>query len=115
MDQNNVINMIRNSENLPPIPKDFGTITQMFSMPSEYDMDQCVEYLSRYPKLETFIIQELNYGSKLHREIQTLKEAINYLGAKNSSLITIAYITRLLLPNKNGRTKLFNRVKYWKH
>lgn len=115
MDQHNIINLIKKSEDLPKVPKEFGTIINMFSKPSEYDLDQCVEYFSRYPQLGAILIEELNYDSRLKREIQTIKEAINYLGAKNSALIIISYVTRLLIPNNSGRTKLFNREKYWKH
>lgn len=115
MDQHNIINLIKDSEHLPKIPKDFGTIINMLSKPRDYDMDQCVEYFSRFPQLGTILIEELNYNSKLKREIQTIKEAINYLGAKNSALIMIAYVTRLLIPNESGRTKCFDNKKYWKH
>ncbi len=115
LDQHNIIKMIKDSEELPKIPLDFGTIIKMFSEPSDYNMDQCVEYFSRFPQLGTVLIQELNYDSKLNREIRTIKEAINYLGAKNAALIIIAYVTRLLIPDRHGRTKLFDNKKYWKH
>lgn len=115
MDQHNIIDLIKESENMPKIPKDFGAIIKMFSDPSGYSLDKCVEYFSRFPQLETVLIQELNYETKLRREIRTLKEAINYLGAKNSALIIIAYVTRLLIPNRYGRTKFFDNKIYWKH
>ncbi|MBB2183293.1 HDOD domain-containing protein [Lachnospiraceae bacterium MD1] len=115
MDQHNIIKLIKASENLPQIPKDFGEIVNMFSKPNDYDLNLCVEYFSRFPELETVLIRELNYISKLEKKIQTIKEAINYLGAKNSALIIIAYVTRLLIPDKNGRTKIFDNKKYWKH
>lgn len=115
MDQHNIINLIKASEDLPKIPKDFGAIIKMFSEPSDYDLDQCVEYFSRFPQLGTVLIQELNLDSRLKKEIRTIKEAINYLGAKTSGLIIIAYVTRLLIPNKYGKTKLFDSKKYWKH
>lgn len=38
-----------------------------------------------------------------------------YLGAKNTKIIAIAYITKLLLPNRSGRAKLFDNKAYWKH
>ena len=115
MDQHNILDMIKDSEELPKIPKGFGAILEMFSEPSDYDMDRCVEYFSCFPQLETFLIQGLNYDSKLNREIRTIKEAISYLGAKNAVCIMIAYTTRLLIQNKHGRTKLFDNKKYWKH
>jgi HD-like signal output (HDOD) protein len=115
LDQHKIFNLIRDTEDLPQIPKDFGTIIEMFSRPSEYDLDLCIEYFSRFPQLEAVLLQELNLDSRIKRQIQSLKEAINFLGAKKSALIVIAYVTRLLIPDKSGKTKLFDRKKYWKH
>lgn len=115
MEQHNIIKMIRESEMLPIIPKEFGTILEMFTKPVDYNLDQCVEYFSRYPELETVLIQELNYDPRLNKKIRTIREAINFLGAKRASLIIIAYVTRLLVPNKFGKTKFFDKKLYWKH
>lgn len=115
MEQHNIINLIKNSGNLPQIPQDFGEILKMLLEPIEYDLNQCVENFLRFPQLEALLIQVLNYNAKFNREIRTIKDAINYLGAKKTKIITIAYITRLLLPDNKGRAKLFNNKKYWKH
>lgn len=115
MEQHNIINLIKNSGNLPQIPQDFGEILKMLLEPIEYDLNQCVENFLRFPQLEALLIQVLNYNAKFNREIRTIKDAINYLGAKKAKIITIAYITRLLLPDNKGRAKLFNNKKYWKH
>ena len=37
------------------------------------------------------------------------------MGAKNTRMIAIAYITRLLLPNRKGRAEIFDNKTYWKH
>lgn len=115
MEQHNIINLIKTSGNLPQIPKDFGEILKMLLEPIEYDLNQCIENFLRFPQLEALLIQVLNYNAKFNREIRTIKDAINYLGAKKAKIITIAYITRLLLPDNKGRAKLFNNKKYWKH
>lgn len=115
MVEHNIIKLIKASGHLPQIPKDFGEILKMLLEPYEYDLDQCVENFSRFPQLEAVLIQVLNYNSKLNREIRTIKDALNYLGAKNAKIIAISYVTRLLLPDNRGRAKLFNNKKYWKH
>lgn len=115
MDEHMIINLIRNSGHLPQIPKKLGEILKMLMEPIEYDMNQCVDNFSRFPELEVHLIQVLNYNSNLNREIRTIKDAINYLGAKKAKIIAIAYVTRLLLPDNRGRAKLFNNKKYWKH
>jgi len=115
MQDHPIIKRIQESNYLPEIPETFGEILNMLLEPSEFIMDRCIEKLSSLPKLEESLIQVLNYNSKLNREILTLKDAIIYLGAKNTKIVIIAYITKLLLPNKNGRAKLFNNKTYWKH
>lgn len=115
MDEHKIIKLIKSSEHLPQIPKDFGEILKMLLEPVEYNIDICVENFTRFPQLEALLIQVLNYNPKLKREIKTVKDALNYLGAKNAKIIAISYVTKLLLPDNKGRAKLFINKKYWKH
>lgn len=110
-----IIKQIKESGYLPQIPKDFGEVLNMLLEPCEFNMDECIEKLSKIPELESTLIQVLNYTSRLNREIVTLKDAVLYLGAKNTRMIAIAFITKLLLPNNSGRAKIFNNKTYWKH
>lgn len=115
MQEHPTIKLIRQSGYLPKIPKIFGETLNMLLEPSEFNMDECIERLAVLPGLESTLIQALNYSSKLRRAFITLKDAVVYLGAKNTRMIVIAYITKLLLPNKDGRAKIFDNGKYWKH
>ncbi|NLE23724.1 MAG: HDOD domain-containing protein [Clostridiaceae bacterium] len=110
-----IIQTIRQSNYLPEIPKVFGETLNMLLEPYEYDMDAFIGKISGLPNMESTLIQALNYSTKLNRKFLTLKDAVLYLGANNTKMIVIAYITRLLLPNKNGRAKKFDKRKYWKH
>jgi len=110
-----IIKQIKESGYLPQIPKDFGEVLNMLLEPCEFNMDECIEKLSKIPELESTLIQVLNYTSRLNREIVTLKDAVLYLGAKNTRMIAIAFITKLLLPNNSGRAKIFNNKSYSKH
>lgn len=111
MPEHEIIHLIQSSGKLPPMPKDFGEILGLLLKPTEYDVDQCVEYFSQFPKLESLLLEVLSDNSKI--KIKTTKDAINYLGAKKAKLIAIAYATRLLL--SYGRAKIFDKEKYWKH
>lgn len=116
MDNHPTIKLIQQSGYLPDIPKEFGETLNMLLEPYDYDIDEFVEKLSTLPNLESTLIQALNYSTKLNRKFLTLKDAILYLGAKNARMIAIAYITGLmLLPNRNGRARKFDNIKYWKH
>ena len=115
MQNHPIIKQIKQSNILPQIPKAFGDTLHMLMNPYGFDINQCIERLSSLPKLESTIIQFLNYNSRLNRKFVTLKDAILYLGAKNTRMIAIAYITRLLLPGSSGRTRIFDNEKFWKH
>jgi len=115
MQDHPVIKLIQQSNYLPEIPREFGETLCMLLEPCEFFIDECIGKLSRIPNLELTLIQALNYNSKLGREIVDLKDAVLYLGAKNTRMIAIVYITRLLLPSRNGRAKIFDKKKYWKH
>lgn len=47
--------------------------------------------------------------------MSNLREAVIYLGMHTVQVLLIAFITRTLLPEKSGRSKLFSRISYWKH
>ncbi len=115
MEEHKIIRLIKESEHLPHIPREFGDILRMLLAPVEYDIDQCVENFSRFPKLGEFLIQIVNLNSNFKRQIFSVKEAINYLGASNAKIIAIAYVTRLMLPDRNGKAQLFDNKIYWKH
>lgn len=113
MQNHSIIKLIQQSNYLPVIPKELGEILNMLQDPYSYDIDECIIKLSGITDLEKNLISALNY--KLNRKSLTLKDAVLYLGANNTRMIAIAYITRLMLPDRKGRTKQFNRKIYWKH
>ncbi len=115
MEEHKIICMIKESEHLPQIPKEFGDVLRMLMAPVDYNIDQCVENFSRFPKLGEFLIEIVNFNTDFYRKINSLKEAINYLGATNAKIIAIAYVTRLMLPDRFGKAKLFDNKIYWKH
>lgn len=115
MENYKIIQLIKNSNHLPEVPKSFGEILNMLFDPCNYNMDVCIEKFSHHPQLEKVLIQVLNDHSKLKREIVSIKDAVVYLGAKNVRIIAIAYIIRLLLPDRTGRAQIFDHNIYMKH
>lgn len=115
MAEHNIIRLIKASGHLPQIPNDIVEILKMLQDPNEYDVDKCVQHFSRSPQLGDALLQALKYRVKFKHSISTVKEALNYLGARNAKTIAISYITRLLLPDSKGRAKLFDNSKYWNH
>ncbi len=89
MQSHPVIKLIQQSNYLPKIPREFGETLCMLLEPCDFNMDECIGKLSRIPKFESTLIRILNYNSKLNREILTLKDAVVYLGAKNTRMIVV--------------------------
>lgn len=110
-----IIQQIQQSEYLPRMPKYFGDALSMLLTPLEFDMNECIDRLYDIPGMETVLVRVINHISQFNRKITNLKDAILYLGAYNVRMISIAHMTRLLLPESCGRTKLFDSRKYWQH
>lgn len=116
MEDHKIIKLIEESDYLPQIPKSVGGIFNMLLNTEEFEIDDFVEKVSEHPQLENMIIKYLNSSTfDLSREIESIKDAIIYLGINNIKGILISFITRLLLPDKRGRSIVFNNDKYWKH
>lgn len=113
MDNHPTIKLIEESNYLPDVPKEFGEALDLLLQTYDYYVDDCVNILSKIEGIETILLNILRY--KTNNRINNLKDAVVYLGAKNTRMIAVAFITRLMLPNKYGRTKEFNREIYWKH
>jgi HD-like signal output (HDOD) protein len=115
MAEHNVIKLIKASGYLPEIPREYGEIIKMLQSPDEYDMDQCVHHFSRFPQLGDALLQVLNHKFNIRHPKTTVKDALNYLGARKAKTIAISYAIRLLVPDSKGRAKFFNSKTYWKH
>ncbi|WP_026476502.1 HDOD domain-containing protein [Alkaliphilus transvaalensis] len=116
MESHTIINEIKKSNHLPQMPKSIGDVFTMVLNPEEFEVDHFICKVTDHPKLESLLIQYLNSPYfRLNREIENIRDAIIYLGINNVKLIVISFITRLLLPDKKGRTKTFNHNTYWKH
>lgn len=115
MVEHNIIKLIKASGRLPKMSKDFGEILKMLQDPNDYDMDTCAQYFTRFPQLGDALLKALKYKVKFKHTINTVKEALGYLGARNAKNIAISYMARLLLPDSQGRATFFDNKKYWKH
>lgn len=113
--EHKVLKEIENSNILPQIPEALGQLLSMLLSPIEFNIDASIKLLRDFKGLEENIIKVLNFNSKFNREIDSLDEAVNYLGANNLKIILVSFVTRLLLPNKKGRARSFDSKKYWKH
>lgn len=113
---NKVIRFIEESNKLPLIPPKISEILDMLLKPETFNIDELTKKVSMYGNLEEMILNYFNLVNlNANRKINSLKEAIVYLGAQNVKSIIISFITKLLLPNSKGNSKVFNSSQYWNH
>lgn len=107
---------IETSGRLPVIPPEISEILNLLLEPSEACMDDIAEKIAQCGHLDDMILKYLNLGNlNFTRSIDTVKEAIVYLGAQNIKSILIAFITKMLLSQGTGQSVVFSSSKYWKH
>ncbi|NLW11159.1 MAG: HDOD domain-containing protein [Clostridiaceae bacterium] len=115
MNNHKTIRLIMETNLLPQVPDSLGNILNMLLEPCDYDMNSCINMFESNSDLETVLMNALNYTLTKAHNIENAKDAIIFLGAMNTRTVTIAFITRLLLPDSKGRTKVFDSQTYWKH
>lgn len=115
MTEHHIIKMIKASGCLPQIPAEYGEIINLLQNPNDYDMDECVYYFTSFPQLGDALLKALVYRGRYKQSKMTVKDALNFLGAKTAKTIVTSYIFRLFIPDSKGRAKVFDNKTYWKH
>lgn len=111
-----IIDILEKSDRLPVMS---GEITNIINMISDYDtinIEDLAEKIGSCGNLSESLLSNVNSGYfRLARKIESLSDAIVYLGMETVERLIIAYLIKYLIPNDMGRSKELNREKYWKH
>ena len=113
MDKRQVLDKIETSPNFPKIPRELSDIITMLQEPTKVEIDDLVDKIITVENLEDMIIEYINSEYfKLKRKLNSLKEAIIYLGISTMQVIIIATISSNLFPAKLNDSK---KISYLKH
>lgn len=116
MQHNEVMTLLEQSKDLPKVPENISYILKILNNPIGLDIEDLSEKLSDCCELEKYILSLINCGYfQLMRKITSIKEAINYLGMSTVKILTVVYITRLLLGDGTRKAELFDYRIYWNH
>lgn len=117
MGDHKIYQLIENSGYLPKIPKDVGEVLEMLNSPVELDIDMLIEKVSNTEQLNELMIRNLNSGYfQLSKRIDTIREAIIYLGMHTVQNLLIFFITSQLFNNlREKRPRIFTMKRYWNH
>ena len=116
MGREDLIARLRASEHLPRIPPKMLEIFSMLAEPTELELDAVVREISKVEPLNKMVMGVVHSGYfAFARKVDSLRDAVAYLGSRTIRNLLIALITRAFFPNGRGRSKVFNREKYWRH
>lgn len=107
---------ILSSSNLPEASPQVSKLMAALKYPDVAKIDEVVDMITEVPNLENVTLSIVNSTRfALTRELDSLREAILYLGASKILYLLIALLTKSLLNSQRGRSRTFNRKRYWHH
>lgn len=116
MNGKEIISLLEKSKELPKINRNILEIISLIDSTEKINMDVLAEKIERCGSLKYDLLANVNSGYfKLKRTVNSLPEAVMYLGAKSVERMIIAHLVKSVIPDNIGRAKFLNREKYWKH
>lgn len=111
-----IINIIEKSDKLPVMSSEITEIINMISNYNEINIEELADKIHKCGNLRESLLTNVNSGYfKLQRKINSLEDAIVYLGMRTVERLIITYLIKSLIPDQIGKSKELNREKYWKH
>jgi HD-like signal output (HDOD) protein len=111
-----LISVFHESKDMPSVNKEITEIIRMLNNSDTLNIDLLAEKIARCGNLRSALLTNINSGYfNLARSIESLSDAIVYLGMKTVEKLIIAYLIKSLLPDALGKSKELSREKYWKH
>jgi len=88
----------------------------MINNSNNIDITEFAGQVAKCGNLSEVLLINVNSGYfTLQRKIDSLSDAIVYLGMQAVERLVIAYLIKSLIPAEIGKSKELNREKYWKH
>lgn len=111
-----IINIFQKSNKLPVMNSKITEVISMINDPIGLNIEVFADKIAKCGNLKESLLINVNSGYfKLQRKIESLSDAIVYLGMNTVERLVIAYLIKSLIPNEIGNSKELNREKYWKH
>lgn len=116
MNSSEIISIFEKSEELPIMNNSINEVINMINNSNNINIEEFADQIDKCGNLSDVILINVNSGYfRLQRKIESLSDAIVYLGMKAVEKLVIAYLIKSLIPAKIGKSKELNREKYWKH
>ncbi len=117
MDRADLLTALERSPDLPKIPAGisrlFGMLVSEEEVASPAELTRAVEQIDRLPPILLQVINSRTW--ELSQTIDNVAGAIVLLGSNTVANLLLALITKATLPKASGKTRHFDREKYWRH
>ncbi|NLZ34582.1 MAG: HDOD domain-containing protein [Clostridiales bacterium] len=111
-----ILDILENNNKIPTINKEITEIIKMLKNTDTLDIEEFSYVINRCSNLKEAILININSGYfKLLRKIESLSDAIKFLGLKTVEKLVIAHLVKSIMPDNLGQSKQLDRDKYWKH
>jgi HD-like signal output (HDOD) protein len=111
-----IIKHIEESKDLPTMSREIAEIIVMLNDFETLNIDELAEKVSKCGNLKEALLANINSGYfNLVRKVESLSDAIVYLGMRTVARFIIAYLVKSLFPDSLGKSTELSRDKYWKH
>lgn len=111
-----VISIIKNTDKLPTIKAEISDLIIMINKEEDINISELSLKINECGNLREALLTNINSGYfKLQRKIESIKDAVVYLGMRAVEKLIVAYLIKSLLPTNLGNSKELNSEMYWKH
>lgn len=116
MNGERIIKYLDESNEFPVLNKEIVDVIKMIDNSDTLNIDKLVEKVSKCDDLGERFLSNINNGYfSLSRKIESIKDAIVFLGMNTVKKLILAYLIEALLPKSEGRSNQLSREKYWEH
>ncbi|MBM7556079.1 HDOD domain-containing protein [Halanaerobacter jeridensis] len=116
MDKEKILVLLKKSSSFPSLPSEVIDIFEKLEYPLELEIDEFKSQIKKYGNLNEVILDVVNSNYfSLQRKVNTLGQAIKFLGMKTMKEVIVAILLKSLFPKRLGRSEEFDRKKYWEH
>ena len=116
MDRNTILTRLDQPDVLPELPDKFQSLFSTLVREDADTFEMLSEEIRCCEGLESYVLTFINSGfSSVRRKVDTIKDAVSYMGLQTAKTMIFAYVIRLLLSGAPKPTNHFKQSQYWSH
>ena len=111
-----IIAKLEATDKLPAINPEISDIIRLVNNEDTLNLEELSDKIMKCGNLKKALLENINSGYfNITRKIESIKEAIVFLGMRTVEKLIVAYLIKYLLPNTLGNASDIDNKKYWNH